>query len=262
MLFCGCVEAGEGFVKIAVVSPHRDDAAFALSLTIGTWLERGHAVDVVNCFTRSERAPFSDADSVHANDRMTYVTGLRRKEDESWRKQFGAKLRCLDLNLKDAPLRLRCGVDEVSSVAIKVGDKALGRIAKALEESKPGAVVLPLALGRDVDHRTAREAGFDFLRTRTGVACGFYEELPEACAEAGVDDAAGAAGELLGAELSPGFAGAAVEVEAATRNKLRLVLRYDSQVDDATAAAIAGACGRYGGRERVWGSPAWRKLGL
>jgi LmbE family N-acetylglucosaminyl deacetylase len=251
-------------VKIAVLSPHQDDAAFSLSLAIGIWLGRGHKVDVVNCFTRSEAAPFSDADSVHANDRMTYVTALRRKEDERWRKQFGTKLQCLDLNLKDGPLRLRCGVDEVSRVPIKVGDKALGRIAKALEEIKPGAVVLPLSLGDHVDHRTARAAGFDFLQERTDLPYAFYEELPDGYEEASlgdeIEDAVAATGVQLSVELLPVFAGGAVEAMAATRQKLRLVLQYDSQIGDATAEKIAGVCKRYEGRERLWGNTAWRAL--
>jgi LmbE family N-acetylglucosaminyl deacetylase len=93
-------------VKIVVVSPHQDDAAFSLSLAIGAWLERGHAVEVVNCFTRSEHAPFSDVSSVHANDRMTYVTAVRAKEDESWRKQIGAGAK--RLSLKDLNVKVRC----------------------------------------------------------------------------------------------------------------------------------------------------------
>jgi len=242
-------------VKIVVVSPHRDDAAFSLSLAIGAWLERGHAVEVVNCFTRSEYAPFSDVSSVHANDRMTYVTALRLKEDESWRKQYGAaakRLSLKDLNVKDGPLRMHCGLEELASVAVNPVDKAMGKIQKALEGA--GAVVLPLALGGHVDHRTAREAALAVLTA--AMPCAFYEDLPYAL-ELDAEAIAQAA-RNAGVELAPVFAQEAQEVEAAIKRKRRLALCYDSQIEDAAAERMAGCCAQHGGRERLWANAAWR----
>jgi LmbE family N-acetylglucosaminyl deacetylase len=242
-------------VKIVVVSPHRDDAAFSLSLAIAAWLERGHAVEVVNCFTRSEHAPFSDFDSVHANDRMTYVTAVRAKEDESWRKQFGVgakRLSLKDLNVKDGPLRMHCALEELTSVAVNPVDKAMAKIQKATEGA--GAVVLPLALGGHVDHRTAREAALSLVGS--AVLCAFYEDLPYALEMAEGEIAQAALG--AGVELAPVFAGEAQEVEAAIKRKRRLALCYDSQIEDATAERMAGFCAQYAGRERLWGNAAWR----
>jgi LmbE family N-acetylglucosaminyl deacetylase len=243
-------------VKIVVVSPHRDDAAFSLSLAIGAWLERGHAVEVVNCFTRSEYAPFSDMGSVHANDRMTYVTAVRAKEDESWRKQFGAgakRLSLKDLNVKDGPLRMHCALEELTSVAVNPVDKAMGKIQKALEGA--GAVVLPLALGGHVDHRTAQKAA---VVAGSAVPCAFYEDLPYAL-ELGAEAIAQAAQDS-GAALAPVFASEVQEVDAAIKRKRRLALCYDSQIEDATAESMAEFCAQYGGRERLWGNAAWRAL--
>jgi LmbE family N-acetylglucosaminyl deacetylase len=242
-------------VKIVVVSPHQDDAAFSLSLAIGAWLERGHAVEVVNCFTRSEHAPFSDVSSVHANDRMTYVTAVRAKEDESWRKQIGAgakRLSLKDLNVKDGPLRMHCALEELTSVGVNPVDKAMAKIQKAMEGA--GAVVLPLALGGDVDHRTAREAALSLAGS--AVPCAFYEDLPYALEMAEGEIAQAALG--AGAELAPVFAGEVQEVEAAIKRKRRLALCYDSQIEDATAERMAAYCAQYAGRERLWASPAWR----
>src|ERR1700731_656508 len=117
--------------------------------------------------------------AVYANDRMTYVTALRLKEDESWRKQYGAgqkRLTLKDLNVKDAPLRLHCGIEEVFAAGGNPADKAMGKIQKALESA--GAVVLPLALGGHVDHRTALEAALRLLTPER--PCAFYEDLPYA----------------------------------------------------------------------------------
>ncbi len=242
-------------MKIVVISPHRDDAAFSLSLAIAAWLERGHAVEVVNCFTRSEYAPFSDVSSVHANDRMTYVTAVRAKEDESWRKQFGAgakRLSLKDLNVKDGPLRMHCTLEELTTVAVNPLDKAMAKIQKAIEGA--GAVVLPLALGGHVDHRTAREAAAAVAGS--ALPCAFYEDLPYAL-ELGAEAIAQAALET-GVEATPVFACEPQEVEAAIKRKRRLALCYDSQIEDATAERMAAYCEGFGGRERLWANAAWR----
>ena len=129
-------------MKIVIVSPYRMDAALGLGLAVDAWLEQGHAVEVVNCFTRSEHAPHSDADSVHANDRLSFVSALRKREDEAWQKLYrSAKLTLTDLNLKDAPLRLHCAPEEVFSVAVNESDKSFAKIAKALEQRNDEAVL-------------------------------------------------------------------------------------------------------------------------
>ena len=68
-------------MKIVVVSPHRSDAAFSLGLAVGSWLEQGHTVEVMNVFTRTEHAPYSDVDSLHPNDRMSFASAVRKRED-------------------------------------------------------------------------------------------------------------------------------------------------------------------------------------
>jgi LmbE family N-acetylglucosaminyl deacetylase len=249
------IEFRRRIVKIVVLSPHREDAAFSLSLAIETWLARGHAVEVVNCFTRSEHAPYSDVGSVHANDRMTYVTALRLKEEESWRKQYGAaqkRLTLKDLNVKDAPLRMHCALDEVASVAVNPADKAMGKIQKALEAAS--AIVLPLALGSHVDHRTVQQAALPLLTA--ALPCAFYEDLPEALGLG--EEAIAQAAREADPELAPAFASEVGEVDAAIKRKRRLALCYDSQIEDALADRMAGFCAQHLGRERLWANAAWR----
>jgi LmbE family N-acetylglucosaminyl deacetylase len=244
-------------VKIVVVSPHREDAALGLGLAVGAWLEQGHAVEVVNCFTRSEHAPYSDADSVHANDRMSFVSALRKREDEEWRKLYrSAKLTLTDLNLKDAPLRLHCAPEEVTSVAVNDADKFFAKMAKALERNHAAAAVFPLGLGGHVDHRTA------MLAAATAVGpVAFYEDQPYA-AEPGalIEEAAQTAALKLGSPLEPVFVSEPTDVDAAVARKRRMALCYVSQLEDAQVAQVAGFCARYGGRERLWGSVGWREL--
>ena len=77
---------------------------------------------ILNVFSRSLYAPYSDAEFVHENDRLSYVSAMRRREDERFVQQMvhelpkaaKANLQMVDLNLKDAPLRLRCALEDVA----------------------------------------------------------------------------------------------------------------------------------------------------
>lgn len=254
-------------MKITVVSPHGGDAAFAIGLSVEAWLARGHAVEVVSCFTRSEFAPYSDVGSVHANDRVSFVTAVRRREDEAWRKQFGAaKLTLTDLNLKEAPLRLHCRAEEVVGRAADASEKVVAKIRKALELSKAGAFVLPLGLSSHVDYVSARDIAMALVSGDLPLA--FYEELPYAVNE-GADGAIDAVVQQLSmtlqTELKPAFAVGAQTTEAAmdaaVMRKRRATWCYDSQIDESVTTKIAEFCRRYQGREQLWGNVVWRSDG-
>jgi LmbE family N-acetylglucosaminyl deacetylase len=242
-------------VRIVVVSPHRDDAAFALTLAIGSWIEAGHKVSVLNCFSRSEEAPFSDADSVHANDRMSFVTALRGREDEAWRRQYGSALTLVDLNMKDAPQRLHCSADEAYGLTVNSNDKALTKIQKAIERINPGAVVLPLGLGGHIDHATARQAMVGVAST--ALPCAFYEEMPFAIKVEKIEEQVQELGRTLNVRLVPTFTNEPNGIIAAVARRRRAILCYDSQIGDAEVEQIAEFCKVYGGRERLWANAAW-----
>jgi LmbE family N-acetylglucosaminyl deacetylase len=253
-------------VKITVVSPHRGDAAFALGLSIGAWLREGHAVEVVSCFTRSDFAPYSDVGSVHKNDRVSFVTAVRKREDEEWRKQNGAaKFTITDLNLKDAPLRLHVGASEVFGRAADTSEKVVSKIRRALEMSKAGAWVLPLGLGGHVDHVTARDVALS-ARPVEGFPVAFYEELPEAGAAGNeaIDGAVLALTLAAQGTLEPVLVGGdgLAGVEDAVAKKRRVAWCYDSQIDEAATTGIAEYCRKFEGRERIWANAAWRSQGL
>jgi LmbE family N-acetylglucosaminyl deacetylase len=254
-------------MKIVVVSPHRGDAAFALGLAVGTWLGEGHAVEVMNVFTRTEQAPYSDVESLHANDRMSFASAVRKREDEAWVKRYvgqlgRGKLTLEDLNLKDAPLRLHCSAEEVFQREPELTEKVVSKLTRALELSKADAVVLPLGVGRHVDHLTVRVAGLPADRQVFPV--GFYEEQPYAARATAseLDEAVQAATLAAGVPLEASFASGSGDVEVSVQRKQRLALCYDSQLDDAATVEIAEFSRRYEGRERVWVNAAWRAAGL
>lgn len=255
-------------MKIVVVSPHRSDAAFSLGLAVGSWLEQGHTVEVMNVFTRTEHAPYSDVDSLHPNDRMSFASAVRKREDEAWVKRYvgqlgRGRLSLDDLNLKDAPLRLHCEPGEVYSREPELTEKVVSKLTRALQMSKADAFVLPLGVGNHVDHLTVRTAGLPVDRQVTPVA--FYEDQPYATRLSDptkLHNVVMAATLVAGVPLEAVYASAAGDVEAAVVRKQRLAICYDSQVEDATTQQIAEFSREYEGRERLWANAAWRQTAL
>lgn len=253
-------------MKILVLSPHRGDAAFSLSLAITSWLEARHTVTILNIFTRSLQAPLSDAEFVHENDRLSYVSAMRLREDQHFVQRLTQDLprsakgsvKMVDLNLKDAPIRLRCPIEDVCDRPVGPDDPAIEKIRKAVERQQEAgamdALVLPLALGEHVDHLTVRAAAMSFT---TDLPSGFYEDLPYAVTHpsAGVDLVAlrEEASTQLNETLTPVVCGAG----SAPELKRRLVAGYASQIDDDAAGLIGDFAVRYKGGERLWVNQHW-----
>ncbi len=250
-----------------MLSPHRDDAAFSLSLSLTHWLAEGHDVTLLNVFTRSLYAPYSDAESHPEKDRLRYVSALRKVEDQEFLKALGGKVRMVDLDIEDAPIRLVCDSSIVCDMDVDPKDRAIPRIRKALEEwsaehggATESAMVLPLGLGHHVDHRVARDAS---LPLTTDLPCAFYEELPYATRD-GVrvdlsrfrEDASTRLHEELFPSLCHGTHTRPTEL------KRRIAMIYKSQIDAGLADVIAHFSHRYHGAERMWANEAWLKIAV
>jgi len=255
----------EPHLKILILSPHRDDAAFSLSIAITHWLTARHAVTILNIFTRSRYAPYSDAAFVHENDQLSYVSAIRLREDEHFLRRItetlpkGLKsnLHMVDLNLKDAPIRLRIPLEELSDTPVNPTDPALEKIRKTLvKQSEAGAMealVVPAALGKHIDHLIVREAVLPFTST---IPTAFYEDLPYATTHpsASTDlELLRESAEQRSEPLSPVL----YQIESAVERKRKLILGYASQIDDDAGALISDFAARYNGGERLWVNQAW-----
>jgi LmbE family N-acetylglucosaminyl deacetylase len=260
----------EPHLKILILSPHRDDAAFSLSIAITSWLTARHTVTILNVFTRSRYAPYSDADFVHENDQLSYVSAMRLREDEHFLRRItetlpkGLKtnLHMIDLNLKDAPIRLRIPLEDLSDTPVNPTDPAIEKIRKALvKQSEAGAVealVLPAALGKHVDHLTVREAALTFTST---IPAAFYEDLPYATTHpsAATDlELLREYAEQRNEPLSPVI----YQIESAVERKRKLILGYASQIDDDAGTLISDFAARYNGGERLWANQSWLNSSL
>ena len=253
-------------MKILILSPHRGDAAFSLSLSITHWLNAGHSVTILNVFTRSLNAPYSDAEFVHENDRLSYVSAMRLREDEHFvqlliqnlPKAAKANIQMVDLNLKDAPIRLRCPIDEVCDTAVNPEDPAIEKIRKALaRQSEAGAMealVLPLALGEHVDHLTVRAAALPLTK---GLPSAFYEDLPYAATHPSVATDLQVLREDVATRLDEPLTPVLCQAEVGVERKRRLIVGYASQIDEGVASLISDFAIRYQDGERLWANQGW-----
>jgi hypothetical protein len=222
-------------------------------------------VIILNIFTRSRYAPYFDADFVHENDQLSYVSAMRLREDEHFLRRItetlpkGLKsnLHMVDLNLKDAPIRLRIPLEELSDTPVSPTDPAIEKIRKTLvKQSEAGAMealVVPAALGNHVDHLTVREAAIPFTST---IPAAFYEDLPYATTHpsAATDlELLRDAAEQRNEPRSPVI----YRIDSAVERKRKLILGYASQIDDDAGALISTFATRYNGGERLWANQAW-----
>lgn len=245
-------------MNILVLSPHRDDAAFSLSFSIAHWLSVGHTVTLLNVFTCSLYAPYSDAETIAENDRLAYVSALRKKEDEAFLHQLPG-LSMIDLDIRDAPIRLHCDSAIVCDMDVDPHDTAIVQIRRVLtsqmDQDKIDALIVPLALGHHVDHRVVRDA---VLPSTVKLPTAFYEDLPYATRQ-GVridltrfrEDANTRLHEALHPVLVHGTH------TQPSAFKRRIAMLYVSQIDQALADTIADFGHRYQGAERLWANDLW-----
>jgi LmbE family N-acetylglucosaminyl deacetylase len=180
-----------------------------------------------------------------------------RRITEALPKGLKSNLHMVDLNLKDAPVRLRIPLEELSDIPVNPADPAIEKIRKALtKQSEAGAMealVLPAALGKHVDHLTVREAAMPFTAT---IPAAFYEDLPYATTHpsAATDlESLRESADQRNEPLSPVL----YQIESAVERKRKLILGYASQIDADAGALISNFATRYNGGERLWANQAW-----
>jgi LmbE family N-acetylglucosaminyl deacetylase len=190
---------------------------------------------------------------------------MRLREDELFLRRItqnlpkGLKsnLHMIDLNLKDAPIRLRIPIEELSDTPVNPADPAIEKIRKALtKQSEAGmleALVLPAALGNHVDHLTVREATLPFTAR---IPSAFYEDLPYATTHPSAATDLEALRESAAQHNEP-LSPVVYQIESAVEFKRRLILGYASQIDDEAGAIISNFATRYDGGERLWANQAW-----
>jgi LmbE family N-acetylglucosaminyl deacetylase len=180
-----------------------------------------------------------------------------RRITETLPKGLKSNLHMVDLNLKDAPIRLRIPLEDLGDTAVNPNDPAIEKIRKALtKQSEAGtieALVLPAALGNHVDHLTVREAAMPVASLHPTA---FYEDLPYAATHPSAATDLDALRDLA-ASLQDPLNPALYQIESPVEYKRRLVLGYASQIDDEAGTLISDFATRYSGGERLWANQSW-----
>lgn len=232
-----------------VLSPHPDDAAFSLGMTLARLGGQGWRIKLITCFSHSNWAPRMTERTAET------VTAARRQEERAYAASLGQACTLVDLLGVDAPLRghYRRRFGFIHRRPFDADEqRVLGWLQERLRaEVGAGPLLVPLALGDHIDHRLVREAALGLFADR---AVGLYEELPYVIGKG--EHVADRVGLGLGLALS------AVLVPAGDHGavKRRAICGYASQFDDVDArAALAHAAAR-GGGERLLVTPALARL--
>jgi LmbE family N-acetylglucosaminyl deacetylase len=156
--------------KVYILSPHFDDAAYGLTLTISQLISRNIPVTIINCFTITKwtALPVENKD-------VRSVSLLRAAEDAAYNKLFNNAINLVNLDLLDAPLR-NGYIFQSSSFAPNEWE-LVEELKNYLMAHVNGVLLCPLGIGNHIDHAICREAVVQLYKKLEVI---FYEDLPYA----------------------------------------------------------------------------------
>lgn len=158
-------------MKIYILSPHIDDAAFGLALTISKCARLNLDVTVINCFTTTKWTAIPVD-----NKEISAVSLLRKSEDKEFYSAIGHNIKIINLDLLDAPLRN--GYIFQNQPFQQNELELIKELTILLEQQfKDGILFCPLAIGNHIDHAICRQAVSGFYKKRRVI---FFEDLPYA----------------------------------------------------------------------------------
>ncbi len=227
--------------KVYILSPHIDDAAFGLTLTIKKLINNKVPVTIINCFTVTRWT------GVFVSRDIEVVSRLRKEEDAAFNKLFGSQINIINLDLLDAPLRN--GYIFQNQPFQQNELQLIEDLKKLVEENAVDGILLcPLAIGNHIDHAVCREAVIGLYKKLPVV---FFEDLPYA-QRIGEDQIHRHTHDLeqqLGVHLT----GYVDTSDNSTINKELAIRVYKSQLNEEICSEIIGHLNAMGG-ERLWGA--------
>ncbi len=219
-----------------VLSPHHDDAALSLGLTLLDAAEAGEALHILNVFTVSAHSPQRAAQGI------AEISTLRAEEDADFVSRLPGGV-AGDLGRRDAPLRGYTGYSFIGRRDFDAKERAevLDLALQLRLWMGHDLYYVPLALGGHIDHRVARAAA---ERAWAGSEIRYYEDLPYAAWKPELLDAVLA---TLGGAAQMKLGGSAREPE----EKRALIACYASQLSEGVRERVIGHFVEVGG-ERSW----------
>jgi LmbE family N-acetylglucosaminyl deacetylase len=227
-------------LKIFILSPHIDDAAFGLTLTISRLINNNVSVSIINCFTVTRWT------GVFVSRDIEVVSRLRKEEDAEFNKLFNSQINLINLDLLDAPLRN--GYIFQNQPYQQNELELIEELRKLLEQHAVGGILLcPLAIGNHIDHAICREAVLQLYKKLKII---FFEDLPYA-QRIGEDQIRRHIKDLE-EKLDVHLASHTNGLENYTIDKDQAIRVYKSQLNDEICSEIVGHMNELKG-ERLWG---------
>ncbi|MCW3106602.1 MAG: LmbE family protein [Segetibacter sp.] len=226
--------------KIFILSPHIDDAAFGLALTISKCANNNIPVTIINCFTVTRWTAIAVE-----NKETSAVSLLRKNEDAGFYNAVNSNINIINLDLLDAPLRNGYIFQEQPFQQNEL--ELIEDLAKLLEQHVDGLLFCPLGIGNHIDHAICRAAVLKLYKKMDVL---FYEDLPYAqrITHQQIQLHIKELEEELGVHLlnhTDGFLNCRIDKEQAIR-------LYKSQMNNEIASEIIAHLNALKG-ERIWG---------
>lgn len=226
-------------MKTYILSPHIDDAAFGLTLTISKLISNHVSVNLINCFTITKWT------GVFVSKDIEVVSALRKEEDKAFNQYLGSAIQVTNLELLDAPLR-----NSYIHLFHPFNENELeliGQLKNYTLENVDGLLLCPLALGNHIDHILCLEA---VIQVYPKIKIVFFEDLPYANRisfdeiKSHVNNLAKRLDKKLDSFIS--------DLDKCTIDKNHAIHLYKSQVDEEICAEIIAHQNALNG-ERLWG---------
>ena len=226
-------------LKIYILSPHIDDAAYGLSLTIARLLANQVPVTLINCFTVTKWTAVPVA-----SKRVEDVSRMRAEEDGDFNALFNSAIRIINLGLLDAPLRK--GYILKFQPLLPDELELAEHLKNLLDPLVDGLLLCPLGVGDHIDHVICLEAAIK-LYQRVPVA--FFEDLPYSArvGNSGIAEQVATVGQRLGIELENFLS----EAQDCGFDKEAAVRVYKSQINEEICSEIISYMNLLQG-ERLW----------
>jgi LmbE family N-acetylglucosaminyl deacetylase len=227
-------------LKINILSPHIDDAAFGLALTISKCANNQIPVTIINCFTITKWTAIPVD-----NKALETVSLLRKNEDASFYKALNEKIAIVNLDLLDAPLRNGYIFQEQPFHPNEL--ELVDKLTDLLKLHVDGLLLCPLGIGNHIDHAICRAA---VLKMYGSINVLFYEDLPYAqrITQQQIELHINKLEDELNVKMSNEIGG----LMDCTIDKEQAIRLYKSQMNETIASEIIAHMNAIKG-ERIWG---------
>jgi LmbE family N-acetylglucosaminyl deacetylase len=227
-------------LKVNIVSPHIDDAAFGLALTIWRCARSDISVTIINCFTVTKWTAIAVE-----NKEIEAVGRLRKSEDVEFYNVINKNIKIVNLDLLDAPLRNGYIFQYKPFQPNEL--ELIEQLHALLKQHTDGILFCPLGIGGHIDHAICRAA---ILKMYGEAPVLFYEDLPYArrISHQQILQQIQALEKELGIKLCNEIGGFA----NCTVDKKQVIGLYKSQMNDEISSEIIAHLNELKG-ERIWG---------